>query len=143
MSGHQVVWLQVVWSPSCLVTVQSITYEPNNSIIESLGEESVIRMKKFRGALTGNNNGSSNTETNRSGKKGTEEKTATNAQRTLLSPFYKKKPKQLSYSEGLKKLFMNPSILCQCSGPVDISSPRHNIYDIQDNSTVLDDSIQN
>eukprot|EP00536_Pseudo-nitzschia_multiseries_P007966 jgi/Psemu1/66301/estExt_Genemark1.C_1930026 len=99
-------------------TIQSIAVSSTlQTNIESLGDESLVRTNAhydMKGARR------RNVEENRDGMNGAD---VQNALTTKLA--------ESLYSKGLKKFFTNPSILCQCTGPVavsNVSSPSHGIF---------------
>ena len=99
-------------------TIQSIGFTLSKQTnVESLGDESLIRTKR---TYAGNDHRRRIAEDNWNGKKSVNEKS------TIIS-----KKIQGLYSKGLKNLFMNPSILCQCTGPIahnNVSSPSNAVF---------------
>uniref|UniRef100_A0A7S4AKQ5 Uncharacterized protein n=1 Tax=Pseudo-nitzschia australis TaxID=44445 RepID=A0A7S4AKQ5_9STRA len=99
-------------------TIQSIGFTLSTQTnVESLGDESLIRTKT---KYSGNDRRRRIAEDNWNGKKSINEKS------TIIS-----KKIQGLYSKGLKNLFMNPSILCQCTGPIahnNVSSPSNAVF---------------
>jgi hypothetical protein len=91
-------------------TVQSIAYTSNSSVIESLGEESIlheIQQNRKTHVMA-----SSNSESTIVGEKPISQQSKNALQ--VIKP-------NTTYTEGLLQIFKNPSLLCQCTGPVALS----------------------
>ncbi len=91
-------------------TVQSITYESNQSNVESLGEESVVQEYQMNRKEHSFRMMSSNSESTIVAEKRKKKKKS--------SALEVAKPSKMTCSEGLMKIISNPALLCQCTGPV-------------------------
>jgi len=89
-------------------TIQSFTYTSNNSIIESLGEESLVRGIQSNGKPASHVVGSSNSQSTIIAERSNRQRNAGILQ--VIKP-------ETSYTEGLMNALKQSSTLCQCTGP--------------------------
>ena len=94
-------------------TVQSITYESNQSNVESLGEESVVQEYQMNRKAHAFRMMSSNSESTIVAEKRKKKK-----KENKESALEVAKPSTMTCSEGFMKIISNPALLCQCTGPV-------------------------